>query len=221
MELTKKSLEYPQIDAAFRYMYDNPNTYRDRSGDIYEFGVYNGNSLYKICNYLRLNPHVIGKDVNVYGFDSFEGLPKEENGMPVFAKFGEGAYKAEKNDITIEIVAQSVYPNSYVIKSWFDKLAESRIKYFALKPAILVHIDCDLYISTKQALKFIYDNSLVSPGTLLAFDEFESVGCNGGEKKAFMEILEKYQYNAEEVWHFTYRDKHTNTPIRQSLWEVF
>lgn len=219
-QLSKESLKYPQIDAAFRYIYDHRKKYHYRNRefipltDIYEFGVYNGNSLLKICNYVKSNDFV-GIPIHIHGYDSFDGLPKEQDGVPVFSKFSQGAYKC---CVTPDIIMRSCdYKYLSIDRVWFDQLNKDD---HAFKAALLIHIDCDLYISTKQALKFMYNNRLVWPGTLIAFDEYESV-TGGGEKKAFEEILKEYPHNAEEIWHFTYMDKQTNTPIRQSLWEVF
>jgi hypothetical protein len=208
---------YPQIDAAFRYMYDNRSKYTRLNGDIYEFGVYNGNSLYKICNYIKYNPQILCGEVCVYGVDSFEGLPAEESGMDVFDKFHEGSYKATKDDLTIEIVAQSIHKDTYIIKKWFSELNTEDMKTYGFKPALLVHIDCDLYISTRQALSFLMGHGLIVKNTLIAYDEFYSVE-NGGESLAHFEIFDTDQ--TKEVWHNTYYDKQTKTEIRQSLFEV-
>src|SRR5690348_6433732 len=108
MILTYNVLKYPQIDAAFNYIFDNPKKYnfRLRSNypltDIYEFGVYNGSSLTKICNYVRENKQILGGiPIHVHGFDSFEGLPKEENTV-TFSKFKEGSYTSELTPENIE-----------------------------------------------------------------------------------------------------------------------
>ena len=59
----------------------------------------------------------------------------------------------------------------------------------------MVHIDCDLYSSTMDALVPLFDGKNISPGAIVFFDDWN---CNFaskkfGERKAWDELVEKYQ----------------------------
>ncbi|HRF44076.1 MAG TPA: hypothetical protein PLD30_07515, partial [Candidatus Competibacteraceae bacterium] len=65
--------------------------------------------------------------------------------------------------------------------------------------ARMVHIDCDLYESTKLALDFVA--SLMQEGTIIVFDDWFQFRGNPqrGEQKAFYEWLENnHQLQAVE-----------------------
>jgi hypothetical protein len=56
-----------------------------------------------------------------------------------------------------------------------------------LQRAAFIHVDCDLYTSTREVLAFVAD--LVVKGTVLAFDDWNCFEGQelGGEPKAFAE----------------------------------
>lgn len=219
MKLTKEDLKYPQIDAAFRYIYDNIDIYSNSDfavADMYEFGVGSGASINKMIKYIEANLHVKDMWPNIYGFDSFEGLPSEQDGVEVFSKFTKGSYKFNQIDHN-----RSEVP-VFIQKCWFQNA-----KFIDdMEPALLVHIDCDLYTSTIDAFKFLLENKLVVKGTLVAYDEFRSTNdpLSGGESKAHLEFFQPSLWQSGmdcvEVWHNIYSDKDTGQSIRQSLFEV-
>lgn len=214
--LSRDSLKFQQIDAAFRHIYDNPDKYvRFTDGDVLEFGVGSGRSLYKIVSYLKelelLNSHV-------YGFDSWAGLPKEANDIPMFEKFQPGAYNYSMPD---EATLRGLlnFSNIYLYPGEFSQLDD--MSYFDTNlNALLIHIDCDLYISTKRALNWCFKNDMVKKNTLIAFDEYQSTNELGGEQLAWYEIQQQYTFSSKEIWKNTYTDKSTGQRIRQSLWEI-
>ena len=137
----------------------------DDDGLICEFGVFRGTTI----NYLA---GLTTKTIN--GFDSFEGLP--ETWRPNFEK---GRFKVDQ--------LPQVRPNVKLFKGWFDAslpkfLAENQ------QPAAFLHIDCDLYSSTKTIFNLFRDR--IRPGTVIAFDEmFNYPGWQQGEFKAFNEFI--------------------------------
>ncbi len=204
-----------QIEAAFRFMKEHPRPSNLR--DVYEFGVYKGTSLKKICDYLKDNECTVASPF-VFGFDSFQGLPSESEGMEVFEKFTEGAYHFNFDVDPIDYIEAKVdYEFLYIIKSTFDNLTPACSIMF---PALLVHVDCDIYKSTLDALEFMFENKLIQVGTLVAYDEFRTTISLSGEEAAHIEMFKKYNAGANEIWHYIYTDKQTGTPIRQSLFEV-
>jgi hypothetical protein len=139
--------------------------YSEIDGLNLEFGVYSGNSI----NYLS----TLTKEF-VYGFDSFEGLPERWRDG-----FGKSFFKINN--------LPRVRKNVRLIKGWFDKT----IPVFILKNQSVIrflHIDCDLYSSTKTIFELI--GSRIVPGTVIVFDEyFNYPGWEHHEFKAFQEFI--------------------------------
>lgn len=151
---------------------------------ICEFGVFSGSTINHIASHTK-QP--------VYGFDSFEGLP--ERWRDGFLK---GAFAMNS--------LPKVQPNVVLIKAWFEDTLPSFINDHQESIGFL-HIDCDLYSSTKTIFDLLSDR--IHPGCIIVFDEyFNYPGWEEGEYKAFHEFLEradlKYEYigynrNQEQV----------------------
>lgn len=139
-------------------------------GIIAEFGVKSG----KTINQLSLKPSL--RKSHIYGFDSFEGIPEDWSGT-----------KTLKGQLTNHGKLPKVNKNVTLIKGWFkDSLP---IFLAAHKENFsLLHIDCDIYQSTKD----IFDNIMerIVPGTIIIFDEFFNYpNWKNHEFKAFQEFL--------------------------------
>jgi len=133
-----------------------------------EFGVANGRTI----NY-------ISKFTNdtVYGFDSFEGLPEKWRDG-----FGKGAFN--RNGIPPQ-----VNNNVELIKGWFDETLPAFVKTHNKKVSF-IHMDADLYSSTKCVLNILKDYMDVD--CIIVFDELVNYpGFDGptGELKAFYEFI--------------------------------
>lgn len=143
-------------------------------GVTLEFGVFKGKSINHIAE-LTKGP--------VYGFDSFEGLPERWRDG-----FGKGFFKLNE--------LPRVKENITLIKGWFNEtlpLFSNNLK----SNVRFMHIDCDLYSSTKIIFELLKDN--IVPGTVIVFDEyFNYDGWKDGEYKAFKEFITtsnlKYRY---------------------------
>ena len=136
-----------------------------------EFGVFKGTTINHLA---RQAP-----ERHFFGFDSFEGLPEHWTGRrysPV--NFDRGGKKPR------------VAANVSLIKGWFD----------ATLPAFLaremgrigfIHVDCDIYTSTKTALKLTVPRLM--PGAIIVFDEFFNYkGYELHEYKAFFEAAKRF-----------------------------
>lgn len=142
-----------------------------------EFGVYKADSLQIICHYL-------GPNIPVYGFDSFEGLP--ENWGTVLAK---GAFAVNK--------LPKAPKNAELIKGWFKDTLPAFIKKHS-QPFAFIHIDCDLYQSTKEVLDLIAGQ--IVPGTIILFDEYINiVDWENHEYRAFKEFVTKQGLSFEYI----------------------
>jgi hypothetical protein len=115
----------------------------------------------------------------IYGFDSFQGLG--EDWIRGDSKIPKGTFCQEK--------LPQVPQNVRLIQGWFRDTLPS----FAAahpEPIAFLHVDCDLYSSTKESLEFLSQH--IVPGTVILFDEFYNYpGCENHEAKAFQEFIEK------------------------------
>ena len=127
-----------------------------KEGLLLEFGVYRGKTLTQICDYWPNRA--------VYGFDSFVGLPED------WFIDGEAGITLRANKFDLSNEEPIDYPvNSVLVRGWFEDSIEPWLEKHAGNVALL-HIDCDLYSSTKTVLSLM--NSRIVPGTVIVFDEF-------------------------------------------------
>ena len=164
---------------------------RNIEGDYLEFGCYRGASLImaaKIAARLRL------RSMRFFAFDCFEGLPESEG-----RRFRKGAYKCSLPAFN-EYVAKAGVPASRVLPvagMYADTLTETLKRRHALSKAAVIHIDCNLYSSTLEALRFVED--LLVDGTVVIFDDWyrHEAGVDAddfGERKAFREWQHREQF---------------------------
>jgi hypothetical protein len=142
---------------------------RNSYGDILEFGVYKGSTITAIRG-------SIGPDYKVYGFDSFEGLPEDWQDT----QCTKGFFSTNKQVPNITGVI--------FFAGWFENTLKEYVKIS--NNIKFIHMDCDLYSSTKTVLDNI--GKLILPGTVIVFDEWrftntEGKLVNGDEKRAFEE----------------------------------
>lgn len=153
----------------------------DKYEHVLEFGVYTGGSITKIHNQLKDKPY------KIFGFDSFEGLPENwENTPCTKGFFSTGG-------------VPPVLPESIkLFVGWFDQTIPEYLKI--AQSIALLHVDCDLYSSTKTVLYSLHE--YIKPGTLIVFDEWCYNGnpeCNDHEQKAFYEYVDDFDVKFEMV----------------------
>lgn len=141
---------------------------RDIAGErvLYlEFGVYQGASL-RAWSELLDNPHA-----QLHGFDSFQGLPETWNAYNPRGAFDTDGSIAHLDD-----------PRVRLHVGWFHET----LPHFVVPrhDRLLVHLDADLYSSTRYVLETLKDAMRL--GTLLLFDEFYD---HMHELRAFDEFL--------------------------------
>ena len=128
------------------------------AGIALEFGVREGESLGWIAESGR----------KTYGFDSFEGLPEEW-------RLSEGrvcppGWFAARPSI--------VPSNVHLIEGWFVDTLPRFLRDNAEQIGF-VHVDCDLYSSTKTVLDGL--GPRLEPGAIIVFDELIDFGNTGYE----------------------------------------
>lgn len=133
-------------------------------GLIMEFGVASGESM---------NIFAPLTSRTIYGFDSFKGLP-------------EAWYSYQAGHFACDVPTFK-YPNVTLIVGTFQDTLPKFIEEHK-ENAALIHVDCDLYSSTK----FIFDTlySRIVPGTVILFDELYGYGgYEDHELKALQEFM--------------------------------
>ena len=145
-----------------------------------EFGVATG----KTINYIA------GKAPGVtYGFDSFEGLPEDWT-----ASLKKGAFRQEK--------LPDVVGNVHLVVGLFQDVLENFLAVHR-RDVSYVHLDADIYSSTKYVLFTLAKQQRIRQGTIIQLDDifyFES-GQDvwyTDEFRAFFEFAQRF--NAEFKW---------------------
>ena len=143
-----------------------------------ELGVYKGTSI----NFFSKNkPEKIW-----YGFDSFVGFQEDWKG----GYFSKGYFSLDGK-------LPKVNNNVRLIIGYFKDTLPGFLKGMD-KNISFLHVDCDTYESTIEALNIIGSERFV-PGTRILFDEYISyIGWRHGEFKAWQEFVKnnniKYKY---------------------------
>lgn len=174
-----------------------------KSGDVYQFGVYSGVSIRNIlCKYRQFN--LIN---NVWGFDSFCGLPLETKENIAYEVWNEGEFSScDYLDVNNPIEAANIlknqiqkeypeYPLEMIVGFYNETLKSCDVS--KMKPASWVDIDVDLYSSTIDVLEFMITNKLIVPGTLFYYDDWKDTSF--GEGRAHEEICEKYNIQMQHL----------------------
>lgn len=176
--------------------------------DVYEFGVYSGQSMKAIANFYKKHNCKIRK---MFGFDSFEGLPEEKNDVYAHESWYRGAFNAEelfktkdKSEI-IKKILEVIGPREHeilLIPGFYDKvLNNDLVRKYDMKPASFVNIDCDIYTSAYLALDFMFKNNLIVKDTFIRYDDWGGTPeYKGGESKAHREIQEKYNVDFKLIY---------------------
>ena len=152
-----------------------------------EFGVWRGRTINFIAEHC---------DGMVHGFDSFEGLPEDWT-----ADYQQGHF-------TTQGTLPSVRSNVQLHVGWFDQTLPDFVREHP-EPIAFMHVDCDLYSSTKTAFDAVADR--IVPNTVIVFDEyFNYPRWREHEYKAFQELVAardlKYRYLA-------YNDRMSNANV--------
>jgi hypothetical protein len=139
----------------------------DPNGLFLEFGVASGTTINHMAGQLA------GK---IYGFDGFEGLPEDwRPGFPT------GAFAQ---------TPPAVAGNVELVIGWFNQ-SLPRFLDTHTGPVSFLHVDCDLYSSTKTIFDLL--GPRIRSGTVIVFDEFFNYpGWRIHEFKAFMEFVGSY-----------------------------
>ena len=177
-------------------------------GDYFEFGVGEG---FTLGTAVRLAEWFGLDKMMFYGFDSFKGLPVSSG------VFKEGDYAYSPEDAAKNIPRSD---RVYLYECWYNVLptpikgcplfrmwnADGKYIGNGSVPvpgtkAAIVWIDCDLYSSTRDALRFV--EHYMQDGTIICLDDyycFRGHPCQG-ERRAFDNWLDGKNPFYETPWH--------------------
>jgi hypothetical protein len=191
-DLDRMIMNIPDVNKkALNYVFEDLNLKHQNNTLWIEFGVFRGHTI----NYI--SSHTSGP---VYGFDSFEGLPEKWRDG-----FEKGAFNNDGN-------LPAVNENVTLIKGWFNETLDDFLKEHP-EPISFIHIDCDLYSSTK----YIFDtlSKRIMDGCIIVFDELVNYdGYEKGELKAFSEFVKKNNVSYEWIG---MKGKPMNDPGNESV----
>lgn len=131
------------------------------TGTALEFGVGSGRTL-----------AMIAKHMPVIGFDSFAGLPEKWRDG-----FDAGMFACEPPTVHNARLVQGLFSDTLPSFKWPERVG-------------LVHVDCDLYSSTKTILDHLGPH--LKPGCYVVFDEYHGYpGHEDHEMKAWREFADR------------------------------
>jgi len=163
------------------------------TGDLVEFGVSTGKSLNVICSYRD----EVGLAANVYGLDSFEGLPSPSSSDPTDRGWTKGTYRNPYGE-TAKLCKLEQRPYLRLLKGWFVDTIPVLAQI--CDSVAFARIDCDLYEPSVECLTFLQEK--ITNGAVIYFDDWIH-DENLGETKAFFEFA-KQMKNVLEFKHYGY-----------------
>jgi len=140
------------------------------TGLVLEFGVATGRTINHLAS--------LCPDRTIYGFDVFSGLPETWR-----TGFSEGTFAREH--------PPTVRSNVRLVPGLFESTLPAFLEEHRDESAALVHIDCDLYSSTRTVLDTLAPR--LRPGSIIVFDEFFNYpGWKHHEFKAWQEFVTRF-----------------------------
>lgn len=175
-------------------------------GDIIEFGTMSGRTARAMAIAMLAVERQYGlppKHLHLY--DSFEGLPKPDAKPDVVSPHVKLGHWAEAgcrqlSDIDLAgVLDEIVAPDRYsIVPGWFSETLQHLGKEQRFS---LVHVDCDLYGSTMDALAPLFAGGHISEGAAICFDDWmcNRAGNDYGERKAVRDLTARFDLQLE-LW---------------------
>lgn len=163
------------------FYYEKATSYVKNDGLWLEFGVCSGRTINLISSCT---------ENKVYGFDSFYGLPENWGNHQ-----NKSTYSREGN-------LPQVNSNVELVVGLFEYTLENFLKDHS-EPVAYLHLDADLYSSTKYVLDKLEKRIL--SGTVISFDEIYNYSeYRDHEIKAWVEFCEETKKSCEWVLRTTF-----------------
>ena len=180
-------------------------------GGYYEFGVYRGDAfrashrVYGVfADWMRgqlsaeelwrrpTAAHYAGYRHEFYAFDTFHGLPANQEDNHIFA---EGNFSCSLEEFARLNRAVGIIEGERVryLVGLFREVAKRQASVLAgLQPAAIVNLDCDLYQSARDALELVAPK--LTQGSVLLVDDWSTFRArrDQGERRAIAEFLTRH-----------------------------
>ena len=177
------------------------------TGDYYEFGLFKGYTFWfahDACKRLGLD------DVRFYGFDSFKGMPEIVGIDKANKEFYKGQFVCSKEQVIENLTQHGVdWSRTELIEGFYeDVLNENLRRKHPFGKAAVAFLDCDLYTSTSEVLKWL--RPYLVEGSIAIFDDWSTFGGNSelGQRKALADFLKANpQFDAEDLGSFPINGK--------------
>lgn len=137
-------------------------------GEAAEVGVYKGGTAKIMAKAMP------GRTVNL--FDTFEGMP--ETSKFDVPKRGKGHQPGDFSDTSLEAVNE--YLQGYNVHFWPGVFPDSARLLPDDTEFVLVHVDVDIYESTKAVCEFFWPRLV--DGGIMVFDDYNAPRCPGTNK---------------------------------------
>jgi O-methyltransferase len=155
---------------------------------FFEFGCHSGRTF---AAGLEAATH-LGVSLDAYAFDSFQGLPettREDDGI-----FETGSFATSRQEFE-RIIAHRTgvrLREDQVIEGYYEDSLTPELARRLPEKVGMVHIDVDLYSSTRTLLAFV--RPFLANGTVLLFDDWFCFppGREMGERRAASEFLAEH-----------------------------
>lgn len=159
------------------YIFEDLKIKHEKDSLWLEFGVYTGNSIKYIASHT---------DKTVYGFDSFEGLPEKwRDGYP------KGVFKTQ--------APTDLPSNVKIVEGFFQDTLVSFLASHSGQ-ASFIHMDADLYSSTKYVLDTLILHERISKNCIILFDELINFPGYDGPTSELRALKEWVSENPNIKW---------------------
>lgn len=179
------------MSSTFEKAFHLSNFIFPKGGTCLEFGVYVGNTyMYQVQNILNKYTNT-----KLIGFDSWQGLPPETDGIWYPDRHATGKFSTTKDVVINKLKNIKVEPNDKRFRLIDGFFSESLTKELqsTIKDLIFVNIDVDIHSSTIELLNFI--KPLLRPGVVIYWDDWkdpqDKCESEWGEHRAWSEWYSK------------------------------
>jgi len=166
-------------------------------GDVVECGVADGSSLASLASLLK----VYGQTRQVWGFDSWEGLPTPSDAdlgdasIAVSGMFSSASTAKVRDELlAYGLTGQEIAKSVKLVPGLFSETLPGYKGHIAL-----LHVDVDLYQSYSDCLTNLWPH--VEGGGIVAFDEYGKDDTWPGARRAVDEFLASASVDASEMRH--------------------
>ena len=173
---------------AFFYKVFRALSFNAIKGDYVEFGCHGGTTFSLAYHSAQLHKH----KAHLWAFDSFQGFPKQRDEEDDHPKWVEGRMSTSLQKFTDLCDERGLPRDAYTVVPGFYSDSLPALKQDEAPDNIaLVYIDCDLYSSTQDVLKFLQPR--LKHGMVIALDDYYcwSETQAAGERVALEEFMEE------------------------------